>query len=325
MDVLVLGGTSFVGRAIVEDLLARGHTPSLFTRGVTNPDLYPDLTRLRGDRGTGDYASLQGGRWDAVLDVSGYVPRHVGQALDAIEDARRYLLVSTVSVYDIAHAPAEGLDEDGPLLAPVRDTEDSGGPAYGGLKVACEQDLRARLGDRATVVRPGIVAGPHDPTDRFTWWARRGSQGGRVAVPGRLEQPVQVVDARDLARLCTLLLERDTTGTFNAVGPADAVTLGELVSTCAVAAGTVVELVPVAPVAPVARERGFPLVLDDPADDRLFRVSAAAARGLGLPATPLVVTAADTQAWDRERGAPPIERGFTGSQEDEALATIRGA
>lgn len=323
MDVLVLGGTSFVGRAIVEDLVARGHAPTLFSRGVTNPDLFPALPRRAGDRASGDYGSLADGAWDAVVDVSGYVPRHVGQALDAVGDrVGRYLFISTVSVYDVPRCPESGLDEGSPLLAEVRDTEDAGGPAYGGLKVACERDLAGRLGDRLTVVRPGIVAGPWDSTDRFTWWARRAAAGGRVAVPGRLDQPVQVVDSRDLARLVTVLLEDDRAVTVNAVGPADPVTLGGLVETCAEAAGAAVELVPVAP---VLRERGFPLVLDDPAWDRMFRASSAAARALGLPATPLARTAADTQAWDAARGAPPIERGFVGDQEASALAGNPGA
>lgn len=322
MDVLVLGGTSFVGRTIVEDLLARGHRPTLFTRGRTNPELFPDVPRRHGDRDAGDCASLADGRWDAVVDVSAYLPRHLDDALGAAgERTGRYLLISTVSVYDVPSCPESGLDEDSPRLAPVRlDTYDA--QHYGALKVACEDDLVARLGARATVVRPGIVAGPHDTTDRFTYWARRGALGGRVAVPGRLDQPVQVVDARDLARLCVLLLEDDRTGVFNAVGPEEPVTLAGLVRACAAAAGVSAE--PVA-VAPAVREKGFPLVLDDPADDRVFRVSGRAARRAGMPATPLTRTAADTAAWDRGRGAPPIERAFTPEQEAAALAAIPGA
>ncbi len=315
MDVLVLGGTSFVGRAIVADLLGRGHTPTLFTRGRTNPDVFPEAARRPGDREAGDYTSLDGGRWDAVVDVSGYVPRHVAQAMAAVgESVGRYLFVSTVSVFDLARAPDSGLDEEAPRLPEVRDSEEVS-QHYGGLKVACENDVVGRLGPRATVVRPGIVAGPHDTTDRFTYWARRGAAGGRVAVPGRLQQPVQVVDARDLGRLCTLLLEDDRTGAFNAVGPAEPVTVRGLVEACAAAAGTSVELREVAAV-----EAGFPLLLEDPSYDRMFRVSAAAARTAGMPATPLIRTAADTQAWDRDRGEPPIARAFTPEQEEQALA-----
>jgi 2'-hydroxyisoflavone reductase len=317
MDILVLGGTSFVGRAVVDELLARGHAPTLFSRGLTNPDVFPDVPRRAGDRDTGDYSSLRDGRWDGVVDVSAYVPRHVGQAMDAVDGrAGRYLLISTVSVFDLDKAPESGLDESAPRLAEVRHTEEVTGETYGGLKVACEDDVWARYGERATVVRPGIVAGPHDTTDRFTYWARRGGQGGRVAVPGRLDQPVQVVDSRDLAALCAQLLEDDRPGVFNAVGPAAPVTLGEMVQACARAAGTTVELVPVAP---AEREKGFPLVLDDPGADRLFRVSRAAAEAAGLGATPLETTARDTAAWDAERGKPPIERAFTPEQEAAAL------
>jgi 2'-hydroxyisoflavone reductase len=317
MDVLVLGGTSFVGRAVVAELLGRGHKPTIFSRGVTNPEVFPDVPRRVGDRSTGDYGSLSSGRWDAVVDVTAYVSRQVDQALTAIgEAAGRYLFVSTVSVYDAKQAPEAGLDEDTPRLAEVRDTEEVTGDTYGALKVACENDVVARLGARATIVRPGIVAGPYDSTDRFTYWARRAAQGGRVALPGRLEQPVQVVDSRDLARLCAQLLDDDRTGVFNAVGPAVPVTMGELITTCADAAGATVEVVPVAP---TTNTQGFPLVLDDPDRDRVFRASGAAARSAGLTATPLLETARDTAAWDRDRGLPSIALGFTPEQESAVL------
>ena len=315
MRILVLGGTSFVGRAVVERALSAGHEPALFSRGVTGAELFPDVERRRGDRDAGDYASLAGGRWDAVVDVSAYVPRHVQQAADALRGSTgRCLFISTGSVYDVAQAPASDLSEDSPRLAPERGTEEVTGDTYGPLKVACEDDVAARWGEQGTVVRPGIVAGPHDPTDRFTWWTRRAARGGRVAVPGRLEQPVQVVDSRDLAALVVALLEADRPGTFNAVGPAAPVTLGELVQTCARAAGTSVDLVP------VAVEPGFPLVLADPAHDPLFRRSAAAARAAGLGATPLATTAADVLAWDRDRGEPPLAVGMTPEREAELLA-----
>ena len=237
MRLLILGGTSFVGRAIVVDALARGDDVTLFHRGRSGADLFPTVTRRLGDRDDGDYASLAAGTWDAVVDVSAYLPRHVAQAIAAVgQRCGRYLFISTGSVYDREGGGTE-LSEDSPRVPPVRDTEVIDGETYGGLKVACEDDVLAHFGDRATIVRPGVVAGPYDPTDRFTWWVRRAARGGRVALPGRPEQPVQVVDSGDLARLVTTLLGDDRPGIFNAVGPAEPVTLESLIRTCADAAG----------------------------------------------------------------------------------------
>lgn len=311
MDILVLGGTSFVGRQIAHDLLDRGHTLTLFARGKTGADLFPDVPRRLGDRESGDYANLHGQRWDAVVDVSGYVPRHVAQAADAIGDTGRYLFISTGSVYSHEGLADASMTESSPRLPAYRESEIIDGETYGGLKVACEDDVLARWGDRASIVRPGIVAGLHDSTDRFTYWARRAPQGGRVAVPGRLDQPVQVVDSRDLARLVTLVLEQDLTTVVNAVGPREPVTLRGLIETCA--DGVATELVPVTPI-----ER-FPLVMADPRYDPMFRRDASLAHSLGMPATPLTQTAADVRAWDLARGLPPLLEGFTPSQEATVL------
>ena len=315
----MLGGTAFVGRAVVDDLLAGGHTPTLFTRGRTGGDLFPDVARRRGDRAAGDYASLADGAWDAVVDVSGYVPRHVGQAADALAGrVGRYLFVSTVSVYDAARLTV-GTHEEAPRLPAVRHTEEVSGDTYGGLKVACEDDLHARLGPRLTVVRPGVVAGPHDTTDRFTWWVRRAARGGRLPLPARPDQPVQVVDSRDLARLVTALLLADRPGTFDAVGPAEPVTLVDLADTCATAAGVALDLVPLTP---RPGDPGLPLTLPDPALDVVFRRDPAAARAAGLPATPLAGTAAAVLEWDRGRGEPPLAVGPSPEQEAALLARV---
>jgi nucleoside-diphosphate-sugar epimerase len=312
--ILVLGGTSFVGRAIVEDALRTGADVTLFGRGKTGPDLFGDLTRLIGDRDTGDYAALGAGRWDAVVDASGYVPRHVGQAMDALgERAGRYLFISSHAVYQ-HDGVGPGSTEDTPRRPPVRDTEELTNDTYGPLKVACEDDVVARYGARATIVRPGKVAGPHDWQRGFTYWVRRAARGGRVAVPGDPRQPVQVIDSRDLARLVVRLLTDDRSGAFHAVGPATPVTLGGVVETCARVAGTEVDIVPV----PMAMAPPFfPLVRTDwPAQQR----SPARARAAGLPATALEVTAADVLAWDRQRGEPPLDGGFTPEQEQAVLA-----
>ena len=318
MRILVLGGTSFVGRAIVADALQTGADVTLFNRGKTGKDLFPGVTRLIGDRDTGDYAALRDGSWDAVVDITGYVPRHVAQAMDALDDrVGRYLFISSHAVYR-KQEPEPGSTEDAPRRPPVRDTEELGNDTYGPLKVACEDDVVARYGDRATIVRLGKVAGPHDPQRGLTYWVRRATRGGRVAVPANPEQPVQITDSRDLARLVVQLLADDRPGAFHAVGPAEPVTLRGLIEACARVAGTQVEIVEVPR---DAAEAFFPLVRDNwPGQQR----SPARARAAGMPATPLEVTIADVLAWDRARGEPPLEGGFTPEREQSVLAQYVG-
>jgi 2'-hydroxyisoflavone reductase len=323
--ILVLGGTSFVGRAIVEDALGTGAEVTLFGRGRTGTGLFPGLTRLTGDRDTGDYTALDntaldntalaGGRWDAVVDSSGYVPRHVGQAMNALGDRiGRYLFVSSHAVYQ-REGIGPGSTEDTPRRQPVRDTEELREDTYGPLKVACEDDVTARYGSRATIVRPGKVAGPHDPQDGLTYYVRRATRGGRVALPADPRQPVQLIDSRDLARLVVRLLADDRPGAFHAVGPAEPVTLGGLIETCAQLAGTSVDIVPVPPGTAPAM---YPLVRPEWSTQQR---DPARARAAGLPATPLEVTIADVLAWDRDRGEPPLDtRGFTLDQEQAILS-----
>src|ERR1700685_2205863 len=180
--ILILGGTSFVGRAIVEDALRAGAWVTLFGQGKTGTGLSPELTRLIGDRNTGDYRALRAGSWDAVVDVSGYAPRHVGQAMDALGDrVGRYLFISSHAVYQHTRV-GPGSTEDTPRRPPVRDTEELDTDTYGPLKVACEDDVVARYESRATIVRPGKVAGPYDWQDGLTYWVRRGARGGRGGV-----------------------------------------------------------------------------------------------------------------------------------------------
>lgn len=314
MRILVLGGTSFIGRAIVEDASRTGAEVTLFSRGTTGSGLFPELDRRIGDRDSGDYSALSDGGWDAVVDVSGYVPRQVGQAMDALGDrAGRYLFISSHAVYG-RDGLRPGADEDTPRLPPRRDTEELDSETYGPLKVACEDDVLARYGSRATLVRPGKVAGPRDPSDMFTYWVRRASRGGRIALPADPAQPVQVIDSRDLARLVVRLVADDRPGAFQAVGPADPVTLGGLIGTCARVAGAEVEIVRVpdetaTPLHPLVRPNWL-----------TQQRSAARARTAGMPATPLEVTAADVLAWDRERGEPPMEVGFSEEQEKALVA-----
>ena len=242
--------------------------------------------------------------------------------MDALDGrAGRYLFVSSHAVYS-KEGLRPGATEDTPRRPPNRDvdvTEELTDQTYGPAKVACEDDVMARYGSRATIVRPGKVAGPHDPSDMFTYWVRRAARGGRIALPGDPEQPSQVIDSRDLARLIVQLLADDRSGAFQAVGPAEPVTLGGLIETCARAAGTQVEVVPVPPESAQQAAPFFPLIRDDWVTQQR---SSAKARAAGMPATPLEKTAADVLAWDRERGEPPLEVGFTPEQERAILAEI---
>ncbi len=230
MRVLVLGGTRFLGRALVEAALDRGHELTLFNRGETNPELFPDVEQLRGDR-TADLSSLEGRSWDAVVDVAGYVPAVVRRSAEALRDSGRYVFVSTISVYADFSEP---WDETGPLAELGDARADELAPDYsnyGPLKALCEAEVQAVFGDRALVVRPGLIVGPHDPTGRFTYWPHRVARGGEVVVPAPPERTVQFVDARDLGAWLVELLEQDEGGAFN--GTRSGVSWGELVEAAA--------------------------------------------------------------------------------------------
>ena len=212
---MILGGTRFLGRAIAHAALARGHELTLFTRGETNPELLPEAERLHGNR-DGGLDALEGRRWDAVVDTSGYVPRVVRDSAELLRDSDRYLFVSSVSVYaDFSVAPAEGHavaklgDASVDELAPDYSN-------YGSLKALCEQAVEDVFGDRALIVRPGLIVGPHDPTGRFTYWAHRLRRGGEILAPGPPERNTQFVDVRDLAAWIVNAVESGLAGTFNA-------------------------------------------------------------------------------------------------------------
>ena len=318
-SLLVLGGTSFVGRHLVEAALEAGHDVSTFNRGRTNPGLFPQVEQLTGDRASGDYEALRGREWDAVIDVSAYYPRQVRETAAAVAGrVGHYTLISTVSVYAASGDP---IDETSPLLdtAAGMGTEEITAESYGPLKVLCEQAAR-ELFPGATVVRPGIVAGPHDPTDRFTYWVRRMTRPGPV-LACRPDAPVQTVHARDLADFTLSVTERRVAETFNATGPSAAgVTMAELIEACAAAASVdEPDVIWVDEAFVSAHEVPLPMLLpSDAGRDGLFQASCARAEAAGLRNRPLVDTARDTLAWDRGRGGAPLE----GMLEEEAEAAL---
>ena len=213
--VLVLGGTRFLGRAVVDEALSAGCEVTLFNRGITNPDLFPEIEKLRGDR-SADLSALRGRRWDAVIDVAGYEPSVVTRSTEALRDAvDRYVFVSTVSVY-ADHATSEAQLEGAPLLD-IADALDPG-TLYGARKALCEAEVTSAFGGRATIARPGLIVGPHDPTNRFACWPRRMRVGGSVLAPGNPDDPLQFIDVRDLAQWLVSAATIGHPGIFNVTG-----------------------------------------------------------------------------------------------------------
>lgn len=227
LRILVLGGTSFLGVHQVTYALERGHTVTLFNRGRTNLQLFPDVEKLRGDR-SDDLTALEGGEWDVVIDNSASIPRWVRDSAQLLRSsARQYIYTSSISVY--AGFGEIGLDESAPLGTLDDPTvEEITGESYGPLKALCEQEAEKAFPGRATIVRPGLIVGPRDPTDRFTYWPVRIHRGGEVMAPGDPSDPVQLVDGRDLGAWMIRLAEGNVTGVFNATGPASPMTIGEM-------------------------------------------------------------------------------------------------
>lgn len=216
----------------MNDAVARGHEVTLFHRGIHNPDLYPELEHVLADR-DGELSALAGRTFDAVVDTSGYFPRVVRAAAEFLADSvGHYTFVSTLSVY--ADATTPGQDESAPL-ATIEDTgiEKVTGETYGPLKALSEEAAEAAMPGRVLVVRPGLIVGPHDVSDRFTYWPWRIARGGDVLAPAPADAKVEFTDARDLAALIVSAAEADTTGVMNTSGPTpEKTTMGELLETC---------------------------------------------------------------------------------------------
>ncbi len=311
MKLLVLGGTRFLGRHFVDAALAAGHEVTTFTRGRDPPPWGDAVTRLVGDRdpdAAPGLAALDVGEWDGVVDTSGYLPRHVRAAATMLEErVAHYLFVSSISVY--AAASRADQDEDA-VLASLADPKSEDIPAnYGALKAACEREVRAVFGERATIVRPGLIVGPHDPTDRFSYWVARfmcpqllGDRGAAAVVPAPPPRPIQFIDARDLANWMLDLALARVPGVFNACTPPRAWTIGALVDAL-VSRGS--EVVPtwVGEAALVAggvepwTELPLWIPQSDSAMAGFMEFACARAQAHGLCFRPLEATLDDTAAW----------------------------
>jgi 2'-hydroxyisoflavone reductase len=330
--ILTIGGTQFIGRHFVQAALDGGHEVTIFHRGRTGAGLFPQATHLTGDRDQ-DLGALAAGRWDATVDFCAYLPRQV-RALAAALGARggRHMLISSVSAYR-APAPA-GFGEGWPL-AELADpeTQEVTDATYGGLKVLCERAALDAYGAAATtIIRPTYVIGPYDHSYRLTWWVERLARGGRVLAPGDPADPIQVIDARDLASWMVALLDRSVTGAYHAVSPEPPFGFGLLldaIATEVAPAGTELtwadsEFLRAAGLDDAALPLWPGASLDDAS---LSAASPAAALAAGLAPRPLRQSVADIHA--HEAASPtavPAGTGIDAAREADLLAgwTARG-
>jgi 2'-hydroxyisoflavone reductase len=321
VKLLVLGGTKFLGRAAVETALARGHEVTLFNRGETNPELFPEAEKLHGDR-TADLSQLQGREWDAVLDPSGHIPAVVRASAEALcGHAGYYLFISSVSAYASLAGPN---DEDSPLaelgdMPEDRMLEDYSN--YGPLKVLCERTVAEAFGDRHAIVRPGLIVGAHDPTGRFTYWPHRVARGGEVLAPAPPDSTVQFIDVRGLGPWLIDLSERQAPGAYNATHPGRS--WREVLETCREVAGSDATFRWVPDTFLVEHDVGewmeLPMWIQSSDQAGIHEADVSRALAAGLTFRPLEETVRDTLDL---AGTTP-EAGLTAEREAELLAAAQ--
>jgi len=338
VHLLILGGPRFVGRYLIEAALAHGHRVSVFNRGRTESDLYPEAEKLRGDRAA-DLSALEHGTWDAAIDTCGFLPDVVRRSADVLSGrVGYYVFVSSISVYADFSQP--GMDEQTPLatmtpeqrekVRTIDPSEPMKTPAflelYGALKVECERVIESAFAGRCAITRPGLIVGPHDYMDRFPYWVSRIAEGGDVLAPGRPGRPVQIIDARDLAEWMVLLAERRVSGTFNASGPGRTLTMSEVLEACRTAAASDARLVWVDEAFLVERKVGMweelPMWVHETtstAHRGILQADVRRAIASGLTFRPVVETARDTLAWERTRGSHPWRSGLARDKERALL------
>ena len=326
MRILIIGGTIFVGRHLIVELLEQGHEVTVFHRGKTNNGLFPEAREVLGDRegGLGVFADEE---FDWVVDTCGYVPRVVAESARFFKErAKNYLFVSTVSVYPTSGKA--GIDETGTVaVIEDPDTEVVDGRTYGALKALCEQQVLEAFGDRALIPRPGILMGPEDPTDRFTRWLCRIAKGTEFLAPEQREQPVELIDARDLAQWMALQIANGNCGVFNTAGKRGTLTMDSLLEACTqtipgagmarwVDAETLIA-------ADVKGPAELPFWLPDPATWGLFQVSSAKAEACGLVYRSMAETINDTWSWANDFPADyKYKVGLDADRETEILNSL---
>lgn len=305
MKILILGGTKFLGRHLVDAALAAGHEVTLFNRGKTNPNLFPNIETINGDR-EHDIEKLAGREWDAVIDVAGYLPRIVRLSAEGLKGSvKRYAYISSISAY--AGFSKVGIDESDPVgKLEDESVEEITGETYGPLKALCEKTVQDIYGDRALIVRPGLIVGPYDPTDRFTYWPMRVKRGDDMITPDRPQTPIQVIDVRDLSEFIIKLIEQNASGIYNATGPDYELKMGEFLDLCKLVSGSVAafhwasrEFLAEHKVEPWS---DMPVWIPDTEEDAGFsRINVSKAINAGLKFRPLEETIRDTIDWAQTR------------------------
>jgi 2'-hydroxyisoflavone reductase len=331
MNILIIGGTRFLGRHLVDAALARGHQVTLFNRGKSNPDLFPQLETIQGDR-EHDIGKLAGREWDAVIDTCGYVPRIVRLSAEGLArsgSVGRYVFISSISAY--ASLSRVGVNESDPLGTMEDETvEEITEVTYGPLKVLCEKAVQELYGERALIIRPGLIVGPNDPTDRFTYWPVRVARGGDVLAPDGPAALTQIIDVRDLSDFTIRLIEENVDGVFNATGPDYELSFGTLFETCKQVSGSEarfhwasVEFMNQNNIAPWS---DMPAYLPETGEEAGFaRVDVSKAIRAGLTFRPLHDTVRDTIEWASTRPADHEWRaGLKPEREQELLNLLNG-
>jgi 2'-hydroxyisoflavone reductase len=323
MKILIIGGTRFVGRHLVNSARARGHEVTLFNRGQSNPNLFGQVEKIRGDRER-DLDQLTG-TWDAVIDTCGYFPRIVRMSAEALKNkVERYVFISSISVY--SDFSKIGINESAPVGKIEDETfEEITGESYGPLKALCEKAVQDVFGIDSLIIRPGLIVGPHDPTDRFTYWPVRVARGGDVLAPEKPETPIQIVDVRDLSDFIIELIQQNVSGVFNATGPDHELTLGALLDTCKLVSASDAKFkwasAEFLEKNKVAAWSDMPVWVPDTAEDAGFsRVNISKAVKAGLKFLSLEETVRDTIKWTSERASDyEWKAGITSEREAELL------
>ncbi|EYF06347.1 epimerase [Chondromyces apiculatus] len=334
--MLILGGTGYLGPLVVEAAKARGYKVTLFNRGKTRPELFPDLEKLQGDRDPKKdegLKALEGRSWEVVIDTSGYYPRMVSASAELLAPRiKQYIYISSVSAY--AKTDRVGIDETAAVATLADPTVETMGKEfenYGGLKALCEQAAEKAMPGRVANVRPGFIVGPGDLSGRFTYWPVRVSQGGEMLAPGTAADPVQIIDGRDLAAWLVVVAERNLNGVFNAVGPTEPLTMGGMLEACKAATKSNARFTWVG--AKFLKDHpakvDLPIWVAPEGDELGFHtVSGKRAWEAGLTSRPVVDTARDTLAWWKEQPAAlqeKMRKGLTPEVEAKVLADWKKA